>query len=119
MTSTLDPVRIERCSAACQATTPLLLHLGTIVAGLEFDVSAAIASIRVSALATASRDHDVCFPRALVTVDGDIAVAEHARILTHIISPLLGIACCAIVQSIPRAVAPFLLAFNATISISY
>ena len=129
----MPDLAVEGC-ASCEPSTPFALHIGAMPASLVFDVAAAIASMRTAAARTARastsvlRDvigHDVCFSKAVVTVDGHDWPVPVASIRKHVITPLLGIARCAAVRALPNTKpsevfgipdrALFVRAFNATL----
>ena len=129
----MPDLAVEGC-ASCEPSTPFALHIGAMPASLVFDVAAAIASMRTAAARTAGastsvlRDvlgHDVCFSKAVVTVDGNDWPVPVASIRKHVITPLLGIARCAAVRALPNTKPSevfgipdrdlFVRAFNATL----
>ena len=133
MSSASPDLAVVGC-ASCEPSTPFALHIGAMPASLVFDVAAAIASMRTAAARTAGastsvlRDvlgHDVCFSKAVVTVDGNDWPVPVASIQKHVITPLLGIARCAAVRALPNTKPSevfgvpdrdlFVRAFNATL----
>ena len=130
MSSASPDLAVVGC-ASCEPSTPFALHIGAMPASLVFDVAAAVASMRTAAARTAGAStsdvvsHDVCFAKAVVTVDGNDWPVPMASIQKHVITPLLGIARCAAVRALTNTKPSkvfgvpdrdlFVRAFNATL----